>query len=198
MTDTSLQRELAKARDGLGRIIGTDRFTWEATAACVALSAMARLEALAMTALDELKEGEQMKIKKDHPDSRIPTLGTNGAGAFDMYADISTVIYPGEAFKVPLGVAIELPANKVALLMPRSSTGSKGMHLANVIGLVDSDYRGTLIANLRNVSTEPMTICRGDRVCQMAIVDVHTPRLEVVDALSDTARGAGSFGSTGV
>lgn len=139
-----------------------------------------------------------MKIKKASPDARIPTLGSTGAGAFDMYADISTVIYPGEAQKVPLGVAIELPANKVALLMPRSSTGSKGLHLANVIGCIDSDFRGVLIANLRNVSSEPMTICRGDRVCQMMLTDVWTPRLEVVEELSDTARGAGSFGSTGV
>lgn len=138
-----------------------------------------------------------MKIKKASPDARIPTLGSTGASAFDMYADISTVIYPGEAQKVPLGVAIELPANKVALLMPRSSTGSKGLHLSNVLGLIDSDFRGVLIANLKNVSSEPMTICRGDRVCQMMLTDVWTPRLEVVEELSDTVRGAGSFGSTG-
>ncbi len=195
--DDRLLVELSRARLGLIRLMGTERFTWEATTACVALSALNKLEALAMDALNELNEGETMKIKKASPDARIPTLGSTGAGAFDMYADISTVIYPGEAQKVPLGVSIELPANKVALLMPRSSTGSKGLHLANAIGLVDSDFRGVLIANLKNISTEPMTICRGDRVCQMMITDVCTPRLEVVEELSSTERGDGSFGSTG-
>ncbi len=195
--DDRLLVELSRARLGLIQLMGTERFTWEATTACVALSALNKLEALAMTALDELKEGEKMKIKKVLKDSKIPTRGTDGAGAFDMYADTDGTIYPGETMYISLGVSVEIPENYVGMLVPRSSTGSKGMHLANCVGVADSDFRGFLMANIRNITSDPMIIRRGDRICQMLLVPVWTPTLEVVEELSETARGAGGFGSTG-
>ena len=197
MTDTSLQRELARARDGMIRLAGTERFSWEGIAACAALSAMARLEALAMNALDELKEGEQMKIKKVDADAIIPTLGTAGAGAFDCYANESTELGPGWQQRIGLGFSMEVPTSHVALLLPRSGSGSKGAHLANVVGVIDSDFRGQVIAYMQNNGDDILRIRRGDRICQMLLVPVWTPTLEVVDELSETARGAGSFGSTG-
>jgi dUTP pyrophosphatase len=138
-----------------------------------------------------------MKIKKEAADARIPTLGSEGAGAFDCYAHQGVTLYPGEQAKVPLGFRMEVPANHVALLLPRSSTGSRGMHLANVCGVCDSDFRGQFIAFIRNNSDELMMIDRGERICQMLIVPVWTPTLQVVEELSDTIRGEGSFGSTG-
>jgi dUTP pyrophosphatase len=138
-----------------------------------------------------------MKIKKEAPDARIPTLGSEGAGAFDCYAYQGVTLYPGEQAKVPLGFRMEVPANHVALLVPRSSTGARGLHLGNVIGVIDPDYRGSVLALLRNNSNELMMVDRGERVCQMLIVPVWTPTLQVVEELSDTVRGEGSFGSTG-
>jgi dUTP pyrophosphatase len=93
---------------------------------------------------------------------------------------------------------MEVPANHVALLVPRSSTGARGLHLGNVIGVIDPDYRGSVLALLRNNSDELMMVDRGERVCQMLIVPVWTPTLQVVEELSDTARGEGGFGSTGI
>jgi dUTP pyrophosphatase len=138
-----------------------------------------------------------MRIKKESPDAQIPTLGSEGAGAFDCYAHQSATLYPGEKQKISLGFRIEVPANHVAMLVPRSSTGSRGMHLANGIGILDSDFRGVAIANIVNNSDEPMLITRGDRICQMLISPVWVPKLQVVEELSDTVRGEGGFGSTG-
>jgi dUTP pyrophosphatase len=138
-----------------------------------------------------------MRIKKEAPDAQIPTLGSEGAGAFDCYAHDTATLYPGEKQKISLGFRIEVPANHVAMLVPRSSTGSRGMHLANGIGILDSDFRGVVIANIINNSDEPMLITRGDRICQMLIVPVWVPKLQVVEELSSTGRGEGSFGSTG-
>jgi dUTP pyrophosphatase len=139
-----------------------------------------------------------MKIKLESTDSQTPTRSTDGAGAYDCYAYHGVTLYPGEQQKVPLGFRMEVPAGHVALLVPRSGTGSKGLHLANVVGVIDSDFRGSVVAFVRNNSTDFMTITRGDRICQMLIVPVVTPELEEVRELSDTERGAGGFGSTGV
>lgn len=143
------------------------------------------------------KKRRKMKIKREAPDAQIPTRGTDGAGAFDCYAYHSTDLFPGEQRKMSLGFSMEVPAGHVALLVPRSSTGSRGLHLANIVGVIDSDYRGSVIANLRNNSDDVMPITRGERICQMLIVPVVTPNLEVVSELSSTDRGAGGFGSTG-
>jgi dUTP pyrophosphatase len=72
------------------------------------------------------------------------------------------------------------------------------MHLANATGVCDSDYRGVFIANIINRSDKLMMIDRGERICQMLIVPVWTPTLQVVEELSDTIRGEGGFGSTGL
>lgn len=138
-----------------------------------------------------------MKIKREATDAQIPTLGTDGAGAFDCYAYHGVMLFPGEQQKIPLGFRMEVPVGHVALLVPRSSTGSRGLHLANVVGVIDSDYRGSVMAVLRNNSNDEIPITRGDRICQMLIVPVVTPALEVVDELSSTERGTGGFGSTG-
>lgn len=143
-----------------------------------------------------------MKIKLTHPAARMPTLGSEGAGAFDCYASIPTfaggiTLYPGETQKIGLGFAAEIPPQHVALLIPRSGTGLKGMHLRNTVGCVDSDFRGELVAAIVNNSDDQMRILDGDRICQMLILPVWVPRLHAVDELSTTVRGAGSFGSTG-
>jgi dUTP pyrophosphatase len=197
IADDRLKHDLALAKASLDRIAEENLHSWEASAAFVALHAISQLEAVIRTAMDELNKEEPMKIKKESPNAQIPTLGSEGAGAFDCYAHESVTLYPGEQAKVPLGFRMEVPSNHVALLLPRSSTGSRGMHLANVCGVCDSDFRGQFIAFIRNNSDEPMLITRGDRICQMLIVPVWVPKLQVVEELSSTGRGEGSFGSTG-
>jgi dUTP pyrophosphatase len=139
-----------------------------------------------------------MKICKAAPDAIIPKVANQCDAAFDMYANVSATLYPGEQKMISLGIRMEVPENHAALLVPRSGSGSKGLHLANVIGVIDPSYRGVVMANVKNNSDDLMLIDRGERICQMLIVPVWVPKLQVVEELSDTVRGEGGWGSTGV
>lgn len=126
---------------------------------------------------------------------------TPGSAAMDLKAciDEPLAIAPGELVSVPAGVAIALPsADFVALVFARSGLGIKhGVALSNGVGVIDSDYRGEIRVGLTNLSRETYTIQPGDRVAQLAVIPVQRARLEYVDELDETERGAGGFGSTG-
>lgn len=118
------------------------------------------------------------------------------AGAFDIYMPESGKLLPYIPQKVKLGFATEIPAGHVALLLPRSGVGSRGLELVNTCGVIDADYRGEWMATLRNTMSA-IEWERGDRLLQFLIVPVFTHELEVVDSLNETNRGAGGFGSSG-
>ena len=119
----------------------------------------------------------------------------------DLYAciDESITINPGDLKIIPTGIAIALPDNScVAYLYARSGLGVKhGICLSNGVGVIDSDYRGELCVGLCNVSDKPYTVSPDERIAQMVISPVIVPQLVETDALDDTERGAGGFGSTG-
>ena len=100
---------------------------------------------------------------------------------------------------VPTGLAIELPGPAcVALVYARSGLSIKhGLCMANGVGVIDSDYRGELRVPMVNLSNEPYTIQPGERVAQLCIAPVWQAAFTPADELTDTARGAGGFGSTG-
>lgn len=138
-----------------------------------------------------------MRIQAIHPDFIMPTKGSEGAAAFDLYMPEAGYV-DGNATCIPLGFATEVPAGHVALLLPRSSSGAKhGLELNNTCGVIDSDYRGEWKAFLRTKYGMGFHWNKGDRVLQFLIVPVAQVRLEPVDSVSATARGAGGFGSTG-
>ena len=130
-----------------------------------------------------------------------PYYATAGAAAMDLCACIgeAVTLAPGERTSLPTGLAIQLPsADYVALVFARSGLGIKhGVALSNGVGVIDSDYRGEIRVGLCNGGDAPYTIQPGDRVAQLAVVPVARPELEWVDALEDTDRGTGGFGSTG-
>jgi len=100
---------------------------------------------------------------------------------------------------VPTGIAIALPPGWEAQMRPRSGLAAKyGIACVNAPGTIDADYRGELKVILINHGGEDFTIDRGDRIGQMVIAPVWQARFEEVDALDETTRGAGGFGSTGV
>ena len=141
-----------------------------------------------------------MKIKLITKTAHIPTRGTALAGGFDLYADIDSPLnlYPGRIVQINTGVAMEIPEGHVGLIMPRSGLGTKhGIFIANTVPVIDADYRGEILVFLSVRGPEPYTINPGDRFAQMLITPVFTPQLEVVDELSETARGTGGWGSTG-
>lgn len=141
-----------------------------------------------------------VRVKKLHPNAKLPTYGSCEAAGADLYAclDAPVTIAPGEIFWVPTGIALEVPKGCAGLVYARSSMGAKrGLAPANKVGVVDSDYRGEIRVVLLNHSKQPQTLEPGERVAQFVITPVLQPQYELVEELTDTDRGAGGFGSTG-
>lgn len=141
----------------------------------------------------------KVKIKKTHPNGKIPTYATDGSGAFDFYSAEDVKVGNGQVRNINLGVAMEIPQGHVLLLFPRSSIGIKTcLRMANSVGVIDSDYRGTIHAMYENIFCVPHHINQGDRIAQGIIVPIPKVEFEEVEELSTTERGSGGFGSTGV
>ena len=142
---------------------------------------------------------QSVRVKKLHPNAKLPTYGSAYAAGADLYAclDEPVTIGPGETYWVSTGIALEVPVGCAGLVYARSSLGAKrGLAPANKVGVVDSDYRGEVRVVLFNHSGEPQTINPGERVAQFVITPVVTPNYVEAEELQDTDRGAGGFGST--
>lgn len=146
-----------------------------------------------------------MKIKALHPNFKMPTKGSDKAGAWDIYMPeggslSDTRTREPATVKFGLGFAAAVPEGHVALILPRSSTGAKyGLELNNTCGVIDSDYRGEWMAVLRTKSKTNWSTAwsPGERLLQFLIVPVADVTLEQVDDLDETSRGTGGFGSSG-
>ena len=140
-----------------------------------------------------------MKVLAYHQNFKMPTKGTTGAGAFDIYMPEAGTAHEEHTVKVPLGFAAEVPAGHVALLLPRSGAGANtGLELNNTCGVIDSDYRGEWIAAIKVKNFPGFRWEAGDRILQFIVVPVADITLERVHALTPTNRNSGGFGSTGV
>ncbi len=133
----------------------------------------------------------------------LPAYETNLAAGADLRAavpdDTPMVLEPGERALVPTGLAMALPAGYEAQIRPRSGLAYKyGITCLNTPGTIDADYRGEVKVLLINHGQDAFTIERGERVAQMVIAPITQPKFELVTELSETERGAGGFGSTGV
>jgi dUTP pyrophosphatase len=133
----------------------------------------------------------------------LPAYQTAGAAGADLIAaladDAPATIDPGHSIRIPTGLALELPKGTEAQVRPRSGLAAKhGVTVLNAPGTIDADYRGEVMVILINHGTVPFTIQRGDRIAQMIFAPVTRVRFGETTALSNTARGAGGFGSTGV
>lgn len=140
----------------------------------------------------------KLKLKKLHPDARVPTYSTDGAAAFDLHTIESAIIVPRHAQVFGTGLAFELPPGHAVFIFSRSGDGFKrGLRLANGVGVIDSDYRGEVRVALHNDSLTPRFVDAGERVAQALVLQVPEIEFEEVEELTDTERGAGGFGSTG-
>jgi dUTP diphosphatase len=139
------------------------------------------------------------RLGKEFP---LPKYATEGSAGLDLCACVSEslIINPGETSLIPAGFAIHLAdSNYAAMLLPRSGLGHKhGIVLGNLTGLIDSDYQGEIFVSCWNRGDESFTINPGDRIAQMIIVPVVQANFEFVDSFTETLRGAGGFGHTGV
>jgi len=133
------------------------------------------------------------------PDLPPPAYAHPGDAGADLRTAVDTTLAPGERVLVPTGVAIALPAGYVALVHPRSGLASRhGLSIVNTPGTVDAGYRGEIKVLLVNLDPrEPVELRRGDRIAQLVIQRVEQARFVTVDALPDSQRGPGGYGSTG-
>lgn len=143
-----------------------------------------------------------MKIKIINTSSHeLPSYETIASAGMDLRANIKELITlkPLERTIVKTGLFIELPIGFEAQVRPRSGLAAKkGITVLNAPGTIDADYRGEIGVILVNLSNEDFTIENGERIAQLVIAKHERAEWEVVDDLSETSRGAGGFGSTGV
>ncbi len=142
----------------------------------------------------------QIRVVKLHTAAKLPTYGSAEAAGADLYACLEEdlVIAPGANAWVPTGIAMEVPKGCAGLIYARSGLACKrDLAPANKVGVIDSDYRGQIIVVLHNHGNQPQTVSHGERIAQMVITPVLTPPYVQVEALSNSSRGTGGFGSTG-
>jgi dUTP pyrophosphatase len=139
------------------------------------------------------------RFAKTHPAATLPSRGRPGDAGFDLFACEDATLEPGTRRLVDCGVAIEIPADCYGRVAPRSGLAVKhGIQVG--AGVVDATYRGSIRALLFNHGDAPFSIRAGDRIAQLVFEMIYTPiKIEEVpyEALSDTVRGDGGFGSSG-
>lgn len=137
----------------------------------------------------------------NHSDNELPAYATELSAGMDLRAFLPepVVLAPGAYAMIPTGLHIELPAGYEAQVRPRSGLAAKsGVTVLNAPGTIDADYRGEIKVILINHSSTPFTIQSGDRIAQMIVARYEKVNWCVADSLSDTARGEGGFGHTGI
>lgn len=128
----------------------------------------------------------------------LPRHAKPGDAGMDLTSRETVEIAPQGTVMVGTGVAVEIPEGHVGLCFPRSGLASKrGINITNCVGVIDSGYRGEIKAPLYNAGTETQVVERGERVIQLVVVPFVSCECVSVDELSDTARGASGFGSSG-
>lgn len=143
----------------------------------------------------------KVRVLDERIKNNLPKYETVGSAGMDLRAclDSDLVLKPGEVKLISTGLSIFIDNPVYAcMLLPRSGLGHKnGIVLGNLVGLIDSDYQGTLMISCWNRSDTEFTIKPLDRIAQMIFVPVVQVALDVVDEFTDSSRGAGGFGSTG-
>lgn len=130
----------------------------------------------------------------------LPAYATAGAAGMDLLAAVAEplVLAPGQRALVPTGLCVALPPGHELQVRPRSGLALRhGIVLPNGPGTVDEDYRGELLVIVMNAGSEPFTVTRGMRIAQAVLAPVLRAVWRETEALEETERGAGGFGSTG-
>lgn len=132
----------------------------------------------------------------------LPAYATEASAGMDLRAatEAALVLAPGDTALIPSGLAIHVADPTLcAIILPRSGLGHRhGIVLGNGTGLIDADYQGPLLISVWNRGREAFTIEPGDRIAQLVVVPIVRVALQVVDTFTDSTRGSGGFGHTGV
>jgi dUTP pyrophosphatase len=149
----------------------------------------------------DYKPNPTVKFFKKDGDAWIPEYETGGAAGADLRARIAeaVAIPPLGRARIPTGLIMELPEGYEAQIRPRSGLAARhGLTILNSPGTIDADYRGELEIILINLGDGPFTVNDGDRIAQLVIAPVCRAALAETASLSETGRGSGGFGSTGI
>lgn len=148
----------------------------------------------------------KVKIKKLRVDAVTPKYATDGSGCFDLFVPLgelpNSLDDVDEVLRIPTGLAFEIPEGHVMLVFSRSGHGFKNhVRLSNCVGVIDADYRGELMVQLRqdllvNQHALRLPIEPGKAMAQALVIPYPRVEFEEVDELGDTARGVNGFGST--
>jgi dUTP pyrophosphatase len=140
-----------------------------------------------------------LRVRRLDPRAILPTRAHPGDAGLDLYALEDAALEPGQRTSVGTGIAVEIAPGQAGLVLPRSGLAARhGIALVNAPGLIDSGYRGELRVLLLN--TDPQTrfeVTAGDRIAQLVLVRIEEPEPVEVQALQESPRGAGGFGSSG-
>ena len=142
-----------------------------------------------------------MRIKVITLSGKIPEYETSGSAGMDIraYLDAPIELLPGKRVLVPTGLFMEIPVGYEVQIRARSGLAIKhGIGLVNGIGTIDSDYRGEIKVALINWGDEAFIINDGDRIAQMVVCKYEQAEIVKADTLSETERGQGGFGHTGI
>ncbi len=134
-------------------------------------------------------------------DLPIPTYHSELASGMDVAAAVDHTVQldPGQITIIPTGFSVAIPTGYEIQVRPRSGLAIKhGVTVINSPGTIDADYRGEIRIGLVNLSSSAFEICRGDRIAQLVLAPVYQADLQLVSKLSETKRGSGGFGHTGL
>ena len=191
-------KRIKKGELWLGNPAKTVRMLKEEEIADIAASAI-RYQGWAAEYLQNAASVVEIKRLENGADLPLPLKATDLAAGFDLHSAVDMTLKVGERALVPTGFAIALPAGFEAQIRPRSGLAFKnGLTALNSPGTIDADYRGEVKVLLINHGQEDFIIERGMRIAQVVIATVTPAQFVLVEELSDTKRGLGGFGSTGV
>ncbi len=139
---------------------------------------------------------EELKFLRLHPAAKLPTRGSARAAGLDLYSIEAVTLEASGRAAVRTGLAVAIPEGFYGRVAPRSGL-AVNYGLDVLAGVIDADYRGEIVCAIVNHGREAFTIGAGERVAQLIIEAIITPEAVWTDALEETARGAGGFGSTG-
>jgi dUTP pyrophosphatase len=141
----------------------------------------------------------ELKVSLLEEGAQLPTRAHDGDAGLDLYAREAAHLGPGERWSIGTGIAVEIPEGHAGLVLPRSGLARKhGIALVNSPGLIDAGYRGEVRVLLLN--TDPAEVFRiepGDRIAQLVLAPIALAEPVEVEALAESARGDGGFGSSG-
>ena len=138
----------------------------------------------------------ELKVKRVHPEAKLPVQGHPGDAGLDLFAARGLEIPAGDLRPVPTGIQVAIPKGYAGLVWDKSGISLKGVH--RLAGVIDSCYRGEIQVVLVNLGSEPFAIKAGMKVAQLLIQPVSEVKVVESETLDDTSRGENGFGSTGL